>query len=532
MSRSFILLAILAGLLAAPSTFAQATPPPARTAAPPAPASPPATGGSARPADAEAPLPPGEIRVKAESQEQLEKGHYALRGLVDLRAGEARILADKADVYEEKRPDGSVGQRFVAEGNVVFIRGEERLSGDRMEMDDAGRGFFENAVGFVSPGVFVEGRRVERVDKDTYRVEGGKFTACAQPNPRWMFQSSSARIEVDDKIIAKNAVFRIKGVPAFYLPILYYPINSSGRSSGFLFPHFGYSSTKGYEIGSGFYWAMGRSLDQTFYGDYYSHLGFGLGHELRYASASPSRGTFRTYLFRLRAESPVYDPDTGELVGGRESKADYDIDWNALQMIPGSVRATLAFRKYSDLLFSQRFNDNFNMASSRTERFSAAVEKDLKLAVLSAYSDRTATYFGTDYTRILGRLPGLSLRRFPRPVGWNKVVFGLDAGYDRLQYGTQDALDTWSRWDFAPTVSRPLSLSFLDVNPSVGYRYTKYGSRLGVDEDGASAIHPGSDRPHRSSRPRSTCAGRRSPACSRRPGSDSPTASSTRSGPR
>ncbi len=313
MSRSFILLAILAGLLAAPRT---ARPRPAQTAAPPPGATPRRRAPPAA-ADADAPLPPGEIRVKAESQEQLEKGHYAWRGLVDLRAGEARILADKADVYEEKRPDGSVGQRFVAEGNVVFIRGEERLSGDRMEMDDAGRGFFENAVGFVSPGVFVEGRRVERVDKDTYRVEGGKFTACAQPNPRWMFQSSSARIEVDDKIVAKNAVFRIKGVPAFYLPILYYPINSSGRSSGFLFPHFGYSSTKGFEIGTGFFWAMGRSLDQTFYGDYYSNLGFGVGHELRYASASPSRGTFRTYLFRLRAESPVYDPDTGELVGGR-----------------------------------------------------------------------------------------------------------------------------------------------------------------------------------------------------------------------
>jgi lipopolysaccharide assembly outer membrane protein LptD (OstA) len=476
-SRSFLFLATLTGLLlAGPPAGAQRSS--AHAKAPP--------GAD----DAVEPLPPGELRVKAESQEQLEKGHYAWRGLVDLRMGEARILADKADVYEEKRKDGSVGQRFVAEGNVVFIRGEERLSGDRMEMDDSGRGFFENAVGFVSPGVFVEGRRVERIDQDTYRVFGGKFTACAQANPRWMFQSSSATIDVDDKIVAKNAVFRIKGVPAFYLPILYYPINRSGRSSGFLFPHVGHSSTKGFEVGTGFFWAMGRSLDQTFYGDYYSSLGFGVGHELRYAAATPSRGTFRTYLFRLRADSPVYDPDTGVLVGGRAAKADYDIDWNALQMIPGDVRATLAVRKYSDLLFSQRFNDNFNMASSRTERFSASVEKDLKLAVLSAYTDRTATYFGTDYKRILGRLPGLSLRRFPRPVGWGKVVFGLDAGVDRLQYGTTDAIDTWSRWDFAPTVSRPLALSFLDVNPSVGYRYTKYGSRLGVDEDGVSAIVP------------------------------------------
>jgi len=486
-SRSFLLFALLAVLVAParPAAAQGASRPGVPPGAPPVP-----PGAPPVSPDALEVLPPGEIRVKAESQEQLDKDHWAWRGGVDLRIGEARLLADKADVTRQELPDGTVKQRLVAEGNVVFIRGGERLAGDRVEMDDTGRGFFDNAIGYVSPGVFVEGRRVERVDKDTYRVEGGKFTACAQPNPRWLIQASSATIDVDDKIVAKNALFRIKGVPAFYLPIVAFPIRHDGRSTGLLFPHFGYSSTKGYEIGSGFFWAMGRSLDQTFYGDYYSNLGFGVGHELRYAQASPSRGTFRTYIFNLRADHVVYDPDTGELVSGREAKRDYDIDWNALQMIPGKVRASLAVRKYSDLLFAQRFNDNFNMASTRTERFSGSVEKDLKLAVLTAYADRTSTYFGTDYTRILGRLPGVNLRRFPRPVGWGKVIFGLDAGVDHLQYGTADALDDWMRWDFAPTVSRPLSVSFLDVNPSVGYRYTKYGSRIGVDEDGNSAIVP------------------------------------------
>lgn len=486
MPRSLLIPAVLAALLA-PARPAAAQQPAAR---PPA-SRPPAPPGTRPPApDAIETLPPGEIRVKAESQEQLDKGHWAWRGGVDLRVGDARLLADKADVYQDALPNGKVKQRLVAEGNVVFIRGEERLAGDRVEMDDTGHGFFDHAIGYVAPGVFVEGRRVERVDEDTYRVQGGKFTACAQPNPRWTIQASSARIEVDDKIIAKNALFKVKGVPAFYLPILYYPIRHDGRASGFLFPHFGHSRVKGYEVGTGFFWAMGRSVDQTIYGDWYSSLGFGVGHEFRYASASPSRGTFRTYLFNLRAESPVYDADTGELVSGRESSRDYDIDWNALQMFPGKVRASVAVRKYSDLLFAQRFNDSFNMASTRTERFSGSVEKDLKLAVLTAYGDRTATYFGTDYKRILGRLPGLSLRRFPRPIGWGKVVFGLEAGADHLQLGTTDSLDDWKRWDFAPTVSRPLSLSYLTVNPSVGYRYTKWGSRIGTDEEGNSTYVP------------------------------------------
>ena len=479
MSRSYslvpILVALLAGAPAAPAS-AQAS----------------SRGHKARPAEAAAKaataedgpaLPPGEIRVKAESYEQVEKGRYQARGTVDLRMAGMRIQADKADVFEDEQPDGSVKRRLVAEGNVVFIRGEERLSGDRMEMDDTGHGFFENAVGYVEPGVFVEGRRVERVDDKTYRVQGGKFTSCAQPNPRWKLAASAATIKLDDRITATNAVFEVKGVPAFYTPYLYYPIRRDGRSTGLLFPHFGHSSYRGWNVGTGFFWAMSRSTDQTFYVDSYSKLGFGLGHELRYMAGGPSRGTFRTYLFDLTPTAPVLDPATGAVISpGREHKTDYDLDWNALQMLPGKVRVTLNVRQYSSLSFNQRFQDSFNQASSRTKRWSGALEHDFGFANLNAHAETLTTAFGDSYNRVQGRLPGISLRRYPRPVGWGGIVFGLDAGGDRLRYGTEQALDTWSRWDFAPTLARPFALSFLEFNPSVGYRYTRYGASLSSED--------------------------------------------------
>jgi LPS-assembly protein len=412
------------------------------------------------------------MRVRAESYEQVAKGHIEARGFVDLDVSGMRIQADQADIYEETRPDGTIGHRIVAEGNVVFLRGQERLSGDRLEMDDAGRGFFQNAVGYIEPGVWVEGKRVERVADRTYKVWGGRFTSCSQPNPRWGFQASSAEIEIDDKVKARNAVFKVKGVPVFYLPYVYYPIRSDGRSTGILFPHFGYSSYRGFNTGSGFFWAMGRSADQTLYADYWSEVGYGYGHELRYVRGAPSHGTFRTYVFDVE---------------GAE-RLDYDLDWNALQILPGKVKASVNVRQYSDLQFQQRYQDDFNRASSRTQRWSGALEKDLKLAVLSAYADTTSTYFGTDYTRVNGRLPGISLRRFPRQIGWGKVVVGLQAKADRIQYGTEERVDNWSRVDVAPYVSRPFSLSFLEFTPSVGYRYTRYGASYGVNEEDETAI--------------------------------------------
>jgi LPS-assembly protein len=463
-----------------PQPAAQASPPPAPAAAQPAqqpapgptpdPQAPPgSTAGTVEGTPVEA-RDPGEVRVRAESYEQVAKGQIQARGFVDLDVGGIRIQADKADIYEVPQPDGKVGHKIVAEGNVVFIRGEERMSGDRLEMDDSGKGYLLNAVGYVEPGVWVEGKRVDRLDDRTYKVTGGRFTSCSQPNPRWGFSSSSAEIEVDDKVKAKHAVFKVKGVPVFYVPYIYYPISSDGRSSGFLFPHFGYSNARGYNTGTGFFWVMGRSADQTFYADYWSEIGYGYGHELRYVRQGPSRGTFRTYIFDVEGAEEL----------------DYDLDWQALQILPGNVKASVNVRQYSDILFQQRYQDDFTRASSRTQRWTGAIEKDLKLAVLSAYADTTSTYFGTDYIRVNGRLPGVSLRRFPRQIGWGKVVVGLQAKADRIQYGDEVKVDNWARFDVAPYISRPFNVSFLEFVPSAGYRYTRYGSSYGttLDEEG------------------------------------------------
>ena len=345
-------------LLATAFAFAWAAPAGAQARRPPAtpkddnpdarPDTPGGKRGAGKPADKKPALAvdTSEVHVRAENQGG-DAAHYEFRGFVDLVAGEMRIQSDTMDLYTTEKPDGTKARRVVADGNVVFMKDEERLSGSHLDMDlDTGKGFMDDAIGYVDPGVFVEGKRIERLDEKLYRVEDGKFTSCAQPNPRWLFSATSATIEVDKKIVAHNALFKIKAVPAFYTPILYYPIDRDGRSTGFLIPHVGHSSYRGYNIGEGFFWAMSRSADMTLYGDSYSKYGYGFGNEFRYMLSPQSRGTFRTYLF-----------------WPQEGDRDYDIDWNAAQMLPGRIRTSLLVRKYSSLSFNQRFNDSFNSAS-------------------------------------------------------------------------------------------------------------------------------------------------------------------------
>ena len=92
-------------------------------------------------------LDASEVRVRAESQGG-DPAHYEFRGFVDLVAGSARIQADKLDLYTTDKPDGTKTRRIVGDGNVVFMKGEERLSGSHLDMDlDTGKGFFEDAIG-------------------------------------------------------------------------------------------------------------------------------------------------------------------------------------------------------------------------------------------------------------------------------------------------------------------------------------------------------------------------------------------------
>jgi LPS-assembly protein len=456
--------------------FVAARPVVAQTPAPlPSPTAPPVAPPTVTPAaPPEAARPPcnptgGDICLSAERQEQLDKGHFQARGFVDLQFGDARIQADQLDMYETPKPDGSTARRIVAAGNVVFMRADERMSGDRLQMDlDTNYGVFENAIGFVSPGVLIEGKKIERLDANTYRVQDGKFTSCTQPNPRWSFSATSATLDIDDKIRAHNVVFKVKDVPAFYLPYIIYPIEQDQRSTGILLPHFGTSAQRGRNIGGGFFWAMNRSLDQTFYLDNYSEFGWGLGHEFRYMRPSPSRGNFRTYVFRRQA-------------GGW----DHDLRWDAVQLLPGKVRASLRVEESSTIDFRQQFNDNLNLATNRRRYSTASLQRGFGPLTAQIFADVSDTFFGSQETFYRQRhLPTVTVNRSPQKWRKTGLVGSFEIKAENLVLGNQDRVDKYGRYDFYPRLSRPFSLPYLQVSPEVQFRWTGYGISEGEDIDG------------------------------------------------
>jgi LPS-assembly protein len=411
--------------------------------------------------------------VRADRQ-GYQEGRYWFEGFVDIRAGDVRIQADQVDIRDVDQAEGKT-RILTATGNVVFLRDEERLAGGKLTIDlGTSKGTFEQASGYMEPGVFIEGRSIERLAPDRYRIAHGRFTSCSQPNPRWSFSAGTATIHVDHNIKASNVLFKVKSVPAFYLPYIIYPIRDDQRSTGFLFPHFGYSSTRGFNTGGGFFWAMGRSFDQTFYADYYSLFGHGFGHEFRYALDPPSRAVFRTYALQPK--------------GGGDYE--YDLDWNLYQALPGRARATLALRKYSSVFFQSQIQDNLNQASTRTQTTRFNLQKSFGSTLAQVYSESNDTFFGERSKRINRRLPGAALTRRSQRIGKSPVVFAFDARAEQLESGDEIAVDRYSRVDVAPTLSLPVGNTWAQLTPSASVRYTRYGASL----DGGEAVGPSLER--------------------------------------
>ena len=227
-----------------------------------------------------------------------ETGH--LVGPVKFVCNETTVFADEV-TWDEKT--------MRARGSVLVIQEGLRVTADRAEMDRVTKlGTFYKAAGTarltdreIQPSMFgtlepelsFYAEKLEKLAPRKYRLTDGWFSTCLQANPRWNMQGSSGTVTLDEYVLLKNAVLRVKGVPVIYLPMLYYPLGEDDRSTGFLLPTYTASSVRGQGISNAFFWAINRSMDATFYHDYASKSGTGAAGEYRFVSGLGSRGNVK-----------------------------------------------------------------------------------------------------------------------------------------------------------------------------------------------------------------------------------------------
>jgi LPS-assembly protein len=432
--------------------------------------------------------------IQADRQERIGENHWILSGNVELEGENTKLYADEVEFFVDQ-------DRAVCRGNVTLTQGENRISAERAEFNTRTRlGTFHSATGssrvkpprpapgaFAAPqlagqdnDVYFFGDVVEKIGPKKYRITNGGFTTCVQPTPRWDLSADTVVLNVDHYTLLRQAVFKVKGVPLLYVPILYYPTTEEDRATGFLIPTYGISTLRGHTVSNAFFWAIDRSQDATFEHDWYSRGAQAYGGEYRYNIGSGD-GTIRGYTLDQQQATYVLDNGATNTLNGYRS---YDFRGSANQVLPGNFRARARVDYFSSLQTVQTLNANINDASRNLRTIGANVVGAFGGFSLNGTFDRNEYFQTQTSSGVTGSAPRVSVARNERPLFPNAPVYfsatGEFARLEKEQRSETAVIDHGlTRIDFNPQIRYPFKRwQWFTVNSTLGWRDTFYSRSL------------------------------------------------------
>lgn len=437
----------------------------------------------------------------SDRRERIGDNHWTFSGRVELERGDTKIYADGIEFFSEE-------DRAVAIGNVVLTQGNNRIAADRAEFNTKTRfGTFYHATGIATaqpgtqparpgglvvpqmPGqetiVYFFGDVVEKIGPKKYKITNGGFTTCVQPTPRWNLDAKTVVLNIDHYTLLKQAVLTVKGVPMFYLPVMYYPTKKEGRATGILIPTYGTSTIRGQSLHNAFFWAIDRSEDLTFMHDWYSKTGQGIGSEYRYNFGGGSDGNVRGYMLDEHQTTSV---STGGAPSVRPAVRSYEFRGDANQMLPGKLRARGLVEYFSSFETMQTFNTNIYDASRSRRRFGGNVIGAWNAYTLSGTFDHSEYFGSSTLSTLTGGWPRVAFTRNERPIPGTPLYFSTGSEYAHLLQNTKDdeartEVDrSLTRLDFSPLLRFPFKKwQWFTVNSTLGWRDTYYTRSLGAN---------------------------------------------------
>jgi len=439
---------------------------------------------AALPVAAHAQQVPG-FKLSRQLKIEIDGSKFRFLGEVEMTddAGKQKFFADQVDYDTETR-------LMVATGNVVYTSPQTRIAAERLEFNlDTKVGTFHNATGSTylgdkvdksffgtqEPDALFYGEVIEKVGPKRYKITRGGFTSCVQPTPRWELVSSTSLVELDEYAIMKNTVLKVKGVPMFYLPVMYYPIQGDDRATGFLLPTYGSSVIRGPSVSNAFFWAINRSQDATVYHDWFAKRGQGVGGEYRYVAGRGSQGNVTTYY--LKEKEATYTSSLGSVT--TPAATNYEIRANVAQVLPLGLRARGNVDYFSSVVTRATFNQNPYDWSSRTRSVRGNISGNWGRQSVSATYDTTELFYSDTNSSLQGGTPRLSYSLAQSRIGKTPIYYSFNSEHVSIaridKDGDRELDSSLNRFDVNPTIRVPFNkLPYLTFNSSISYHYTRY----------------------------------------------------------
>jgi LPS-assembly protein len=479
-SRIFITALSLCHLLLAPALVTSQTPPPSGPLASSLPAAP-----SSQVEE--------EVTIRAVQQEK-DGSLYKLRGQAEIHYRNYVLYADEI-TYNSSTGDTTLEGHVVLDGGP-YDEHVEASHGTYNVRSQAGT--FYDVIGTAgfrltrsryvltssNPFAFT-GKVVEKNGPDHYLVRQGTVTTCELPRPKWVFGASRITVDVDSSAKIYNSTFRIRGVPVFYFPFVTHPVQKQERQSGFLIPSFGNSSRKGEIAGESVYWAINRSMDATFGGEYYSMRGWSQRAEFR---ARPSDTSFIHFTYFGVVDRGIGDPPQDQ--GGEDahfvSEGRFGNNFRGVANVDylSSFVFRIAFTEvYSQAVNSEVRSQIFLSNTTNGFHFNALGERYQNYEVCNpsnpAQQDQCTTLTQTELIRIL-HTPSFFISSAERKLSNTPLYWSFQSAAEGLQRRELDfrTAPLVGRFDLSPSLALPFQWKGWSARPELTLRNTFYTQRF------------------------------------------------------
>ncbi|MQT85095.1 LPS assembly protein LptD [Pseudomonas sp. FSL R10-2964] len=419
------------------------------------------------------------IGAKASRYEQ-EEQVATLAGDVVMRQGSMQIEADEASLYQAESRGELNGKVRLRDNGALIV-------GDHADVQlDTGAAKVDNAE-YVLHKSRIRGSALyaKRAEDSIIRLKDGTYTTCEPNSNAWQLKGNNITLNPATGFgTATNVTLRVKDIPVFYTPYIYFPIDDR-RQSGFLPPSFSSSTDTGFMLVTPYYFNLAPNYDATLYPRYMTKRGLLMEGEFRYLTES-SEGQF----------GAAYLNDDND---DRKRQTDYTdkrymLNWQHKGGLDSRVLTEVDYTKISDPYYFQDLESDQIGVESRdflNQQGAVSYRGDDYTAKLNvqAYQLATVTQI-TPYDK----LPQLTLDgMLPNHSGglnfaYNTELVRFDRSLENGQYTNEDGttanrLDTnvtglaranGTRMNLAPSVSLPLNWSYGFLTPSLKYMYTQY----------------------------------------------------------
>jgi LPS-assembly protein len=405
-----------------------------------------------------------------------------LAGNVVLRQSSMQIEADEANLYQLENRGELVGNVRLRENGMLVV-------GERAQLQlDNGEARIEEAE-FVLHAAHARGAAdyIKRQEDAVVVLKDGTYTSCPPGSNAWHLRGNNIKLDPATGFgTATNVTLRVKDVPVFYTPYLYFPIDDR-RQSGFLAPSMSSSSNNGFSLVTPYYFNLAPNYDATLYPRFMSDRGLLMQGDARYMTENSQGMLSGAYLDDQNDDNkdqPKYQQDR------------YLVSWQHTQGLQNRLLGQVDYTDISDPYYFQDLGTDLEVAAQTyvNQQGELTWRGDSYTARLNAQAYELATV--TDVSPY-ERLPQITLDGL-LPFQPGGLQFGYATEYvsfqrnlDEYTFAGVNSPDTnlsglnradGDRTHVQPGISLPMSTSWGYLTPAAKYLYTDYS--LDLDQRG------------------------------------------------